>query len=343
MSQVERIFEIHKMLENSRAVPLQRMMEKLEVSRATVKRDLEYMRDRLQAPILYDRELRGYRYAPEATGGGEGALPYQLPGVWLTSEEMHALLLLRDFVEQLDSRVLAEALQPALKKIETLIQAGKVKPKDLRRRFRMIAARHRPVDDQYFRIASTAVLKRKRLQLKYFSRYSGEIVDREVSPQRLIWYNANWYLDAWCHLRNDFRSFSLDAIKGATMLEAKADDYPQEVLDQRLGAGYGIFAGAPDKMAVLRFRLPASRWIEREEWHRDQQMERLSGNEVRIRVPYSDASELVQDILRYVPHVVVEEPESLRQTVLRQLEAGLAAYGAEVRKPAAGEARYTAG
>jgi len=342
MSQMERIFVIHRMLGRNRPVPLQQLMEELEVSRPTIKRDLQYMRDRLGAPILYDRERNGYIYSETGDEAG-GASRYQLPGVWLTSEEMHALLLMRELLEQLDSRVLADALSPAVRKIEALLGSGKVKQKDIRRRFRLIAARHRPVDDQIFRIVSTAVLQRKRLHLLYFSRSRGEILNRTVSPQRLIWYNSNWYLDAWCHLREDFRSFSLDAVHGARLGGEKADDYPQEVLDARLGAGYGIFAGTPDKTAVLRFRLPASRWIEREEWHARQRLIPLPGNEVRLEVPYSDPRELVQDILRYVPDVVVEAPESLRQLIVKHLEEGLAAFRAEQRKPAAGEARFTAG
>jgi len=256
---------------------------------------------------------------------------------------MHALLLLRDFVEQLDSRILADALTPALKKIESLLAAGKVKEKDIRRRFRMIAARHRRVEDKIFRIVSTAVLQRKRLAIVYFSRSRGEIMNRVVSPQRLIWYSSNWYLDAWCHLREDFRSFSLDAIRGAEMLSERAAEYSREVLDARLGAGYGIFAGEPDKTAVLRFRLPASRWIEREEWHGNQRLIPLPGGEVRLEVPYSDPRELVQDILRFVPHVTVEAPESLRQLVAEHLEEGLIVLRGERRKPAAGEAGVSAG
>lgn len=341
MSQMERIYVIHRMLDRNRAVPLRRFMEELEVSRPTLKRDLQYMRDRLLAPIRYDRGQGGYLYeAPSPENEGSR---YQLPGVWLTSMEMHALLLLHDFVEQLDSRLLAEALAPALKRIESLLAAGKVKQKDIRRRFRIIAARHRRVEDKVFRIVSTAALQRKRLKIHYFSRSRGEIMSREVSPQRLIWYSSNWYLDAWCHLREDFRSFSLDAIRSAEMLGERAAEYSQEVLDARLGAGYGIFAGEPDMTAVLRFLLPASRWIEREEWHANQRRIPLPGGEVRLEVPYSDPRELVQDILRFVPHVVVEAPESLRQLVVEYLEQGLEVLWAERRKPAAGEAGLSAG
>ncbi len=340
MSQFERIYTINRLLGGKRAVPLSKFMETLEVSKATLKRDLEYLRSRLCAPLVYDREQRGYRYDPDKCGVPG---PFQLPGFWLNSDELYALLFLRDLIEQIDSRFLSSALEPAVRKFESLLDAGKLKPRDLNRRFRLIRSRHRPVEEPIFRVVSSAVAQRKRLGLTYFSRSRGEILRRTVSPQRLIWYSSNWYLDAWCHLREDFRSFSLDAIRGATLLAEKADEYSQEVLDARLGAGYGIFAGPPDKTAVLRFRLPASRWIEREEWHPRQRLTPLPGSEVRLEVPYSDPRELVQDILRFVPDVVVESPESLRTVVAEQLKEGLARLLADQRKPAAGEARLSIG
>lgn len=338
MSQTERIYKIHRLLENNRMPSLARIMEELEVSRASVKRDIEYMRDRLNAPIKYDREKGGYYY--DAAPDGE---PYQLPGIWLTSDELHALLMIEELLGQLDSRLLAESLKPLGRRIESLLTAGKLRKKELHKRFKIIGARHRPVEENYFRIVSTAVLRRKQLEIVYFSRSRGEIRSRTVSPQRLIWYSSNWYLDAWCHMRKDFRSFALDALRGAKILPEPAKEFPAEQLDARLGAGYGIFAGAPDKTAVLRFRVPASRWAEREEWHPKQKVTQLEGGEIRLEVPYSDPRELVQDILRFVPHVVVEAPESLRQLVLEHLEHGLAALRAEPRKPAAGEARFSAG
>ncbi|MCX7605176.1 MAG: HTH domain-containing protein, partial [Bryobacteraceae bacterium] len=185
MSQMERIYVIHRMLERGRAVPLSRIIEKLEISRATAKRDIEFMRYRLDAPIQYDRELGGYRYAPAAEGDGQPQ-EYQLPGIWLTSSEMSALLLMRHLLEHLNSDVLSEALGPAVERIEAMAGVGERTLRDLRRRFRVLAARHRPVNDQIFRIVSTAVTQRKKLRLTYFSRSRGEILTRDVSPQRLI-------------------------------------------------------------------------------------------------------------------------------------------------------------
>jgi predicted DNA-binding transcriptional regulator YafY len=60
MDRTERFYKIDQLLNDRRAVPMDVLMEKLESSKATVKRDLEYMRDRLNAPIIWDRSLRGY-------------------------------------------------------------------------------------------------------------------------------------------------------------------------------------------------------------------------------------------------------------------------------------------
>lgn len=328
MSQTERVFRIHRLLDARRAPSLEKLMSDLEVSRATIKRDIEYMRDRLDAPIIYGAGLRGYRYQCQPDQP-----PYQLPGLWFTAEEMHALLIMQDLLGQLESKVLGEALRPLQRKIESLLETGKLKKKELQKRFRIIGARHRPVENRHFQVASTATLQRKRLEIDYFSRSRGEAQRRIVSPQRLIWYSSNWYLDAWCHLRDGARSFSLDAVQSARILPEAALEVDPGELDARLGAGYGIFAGPAVHTAVLRFRPPAAHWVEREVWHRRQRLMRLAGGEIQVEVPYSDPRELVLDVLRYGSDVVVESPATLRSLVVDQLHAAAERYRAARRAP----------
>src|SRR5438445_256723 len=78
-----------------------------------------------------------------------------------------------------------------------------------------------------------------------------EATQREVSPQRLVHYRNNWYLDGWCHLRNDLRSFSLDAIREVGAVAGKVKDVPDEELDATLAASYGIFSGRKVQWATL--------------------------------------------------------------------------------------------
>ena len=57
MTRALRVHQIDQMLHNRGRVELQVFLDELEVSLATFKRDLEFMRFQLNAPIIYDREL----------------------------------------------------------------------------------------------------------------------------------------------------------------------------------------------------------------------------------------------------------------------------------------------
>ncbi|MCZ7656207.1 MAG: HTH domain-containing protein [Rhodocyclaceae bacterium] len=63
MDRTERFYRIDQLLNDRKVVPFSTLVEKLEVSRATIKRDLEYMRNRLNAPIVWDHDEGGYRFA----------------------------------------------------------------------------------------------------------------------------------------------------------------------------------------------------------------------------------------------------------------------------------------
>jgi len=328
MSLTERIFSIHRLLHARRAPTLNSLVEKLEVSRATVKRDIEYMRDRLHAPIRYDASVQGYRYHSQP-----GEPPYELPGLWFSSEEMHALLVMQDMLAQLQSGLLGEPLHPLRKKIESLLEKAPMRQKEVARRFRILGARVRPVDSRHFQIVSTATLQRKRLLLRYFSRARNEEGERTVSPQRLIWYNNNWYLVGWCHVREDLRNFALDSVVEARLLPERAIDVDTALLDEFVGSGYGIFAGPARHTAVLRFRPPAARWVAKENWHPDQRVIPGTGGDVVLEVPYSDPREILMDILRYGEDVVVEAPASLREAVLDKLRAASERYAMQRRSP----------
>ena len=96
MDRTERFYQIDQLLQSGRAVPIERFLESLSVSRATFKRDLEYMRDRLNAPIEWDRFEGGYRYAEPAGGPA-----FALPGLWFNASEAHALLMMQQLLQSM--------------------------------------------------------------------------------------------------------------------------------------------------------------------------------------------------------------------------------------------------
>ncbi|HNH90061.1 MAG TPA: YafY family protein [Thiobacillaceae bacterium] len=312
------------MLAGPGVVTFQAMQDRLEVSRATLKRDLEYLRNRLNAPIVWDRDTGGYRFEQDERVGGQ----YELPGLWFSAEEIHALLTMQHLLANLDAGgLLGPHIQPLMARLTALLGSGRHPAEEIRKRIKLIPLAARPLSLEHFAAIGSALLRRKRLYIRYYAKSSDEVSEREVSPQRLVHYRENWYLDAWCHLREGLRSFAVDGIQQAEILESHARDIPARTLDAVLGAGYGIFSGQKIAWAKLRFSPERARWVALEQWHPKQRGRLMRNGRYLLEVPYADDRELVMDILRHVPEVEVLAPKSLRDRVAAKLRAGLEKMG----------------
>lgn len=322
MDRTERFYKIHQLLGARGAVTRADFLEVLGVSRATFKRDLEYLRDRLHAPIEWDPERRGYRYARTAPD----AERYQLPGLWLNASEIRALLTTQHLLASLQPGLLGPHVQPLLARLRGLLGSGEHTAEEVERRVRLIHLGARTLKLPHFERVANAVLKQQRLHIVYVSRGNNQRTEREVSPQRLVHYRENWYCDAWCHLREDVRSFAVDAIEAATPLEKRAKQVPEAELDAVLASGYGIFSGRKTEWARLRFTPERARWVAAEQWHPAQKGTIEPDGSYLLELPFSDHRELAMDCLRHGPHVEVLEPASLRRVVKEQLASALARY-----------------
>ena len=325
MSLTERVIKLRGMLDSGRCIPAARILESFGVSSATLKRDITFLRDRLNVPVVFDRSAGGYRIDRKAQLPGT---QYELPGVWLAADEIEALLTMQHLLANLDSGgLLGPHIEPLMKRLTGMLGAGNPRRADVGkqivRRIRVQTVGARKVELPHFQAVGSALLRRKRLLIDYYARGRNQRDEREVSPQRLIHYRDNWYLDAWCHWRQALRSFSVDAIERARAVDAAAIDVPDGELDEVLGAGYGIFAGKDVRWATLRFSAHKSHWVAAETWHPLQRGRFDREGRWMLDLPYSDMRELVMDVMRHVPEVEVIGPEELGEEVARRLREGM--------------------
>ena len=317
MDRTERFHIIDQLLCNQRLVSRDQFLSALEVSLATFKRDLEYMRDRLAAPIVWDRERRGYSYDQSEAGADH----YQLPGLWFNSSEIQALLTMDALLENLQPGVLSSHVKPLRSRIRMLLDKGDHSAEEISRRIRILPLAAKSYRSEHFQAISQALLTRKRLSIRYYSRQNDTSGSREISPQRLIYYRDNWYIDSWCHMRKGLRSFSVDAIQQVEILPGTAKYIDELHLNQELASGYGIFSGAETREAILRFSPVIARWVSRELWHSQQQSHYDEAGYYILQIPYSQDTELIMDILKHGAEVEVLGPADLKAKVIDRIEA----------------------
>jgi predicted DNA-binding transcriptional regulator YafY len=328
MDRTERFYKIELLLRSRGCVAFDTLLEELDVSRATLKRDLQYLRDRLAAPIVYDRFDNGYRFT-EAKAGAPNATRHELPGLWFSENEIHALLTMHQLLAGLDDDgVLSRHLQPMMEKLQGMLGADQSEARELMRRVKLISTARRRVPSRHFELLGSALVQRRRVWLRYFKRSDRSVSEREVSPQRLVNYRNTWYLDAWCHASEGLRRFALDAVQEAKPLDTRAKQVAVKELESELDAGYGIYGGggAKVKWATLLFQPDAAQWVANEEWHAQQKARWLPDGRYELQVPYSDPTELTMDILRHGDSVEVAGDKSLVTSIAQRLRRAAQLY-----------------
>lgn len=319
MSEVIRLYKYQALLSSRRALSRSEFMALLEVSPATFKRDLAKLRDQLGIPIEYDREAGGYIL--KKTGEA-----HELPGIWLNKNELLALATIQKMLKQLAPTLMGPHLFPLEAKLSELLEKQGLNTPELSRRVKLLDTGKRSVSSGIFETVAQATFNRKRLRLEHFNRTADSHSSRVVSPQDLSYYRGNWYLNSWCHLRSEPRRFSIDAIEVATQIEDDALEMSDQDLLCAFGLGYGIYTGQPLQHALLEFSPERARWVQQEQWHKDQVGKLLPDGHYQLEVPYTDERELVADLLGYSSSVKVLKPASLVKALTAALDAAISNY-----------------
>lgn len=323
MYELERLYRIDNLIANTQGgvVSKDTLLSELGISWTTLKRDLAFLRDRLNAPIVFDRDAGGYRFDKPHVGP-----TYQLPGLWFNAREAHALLTMHQMLSELEADLLKPHIAPLLSRLEAILGSKEGDFKDISRQVRLLPIGTRPRNPVHFATISHATLNGKRIRVTHYNRSDNTCVERELSPLRLSFYRNNWYLEAWCHLREALRRFSIDAVEKVQLIDTPAKIVEATQLDEEFGGSYGIFSGKPAVHAVLRFSEEAARWVADEQWRTDQVGTFNEDGTYTLEIPYANPTELAMDILRWGERVEVLEPAELRQKIRQILETALQQY-----------------
>jgi predicted DNA-binding transcriptional regulator YafY len=213
-----------------------------------------------------------------------------------------------------------------LSRLEAIVGQDELRFEEVRNHIRLARIGTRRKNPIHFGVVSRAILEQKRIRIRHYNRNEDTHTERELSPHLLTFYRNNWYLEAWCHLREDLRRFSVDALEQVELLTQAVKAVSPAKLDAAFMGSYGIYGGENTQTAVLRFSAAAARWVADEEWHPNQVGKLESDGRYVLEVPYADPTELMMDIQRHGHHVEVLGPAALRDAVRSELQQAVALY-----------------
>ncbi|MEO8410288.1 MAG: hypothetical protein ABI478_06925, partial [Propionivibrio sp.] len=167
MDRLERFYRIDALLQERTVVHRDAFLAELEISLATFKRDLEYMRDRFNAPVIWDADAGGYRYEKKQKAGPK----FELPGLWFTEGEAFALVTMQHLLSSLDQGgLIGPHIAPLLARLDAIIGAGEASASEVRKRIRLLSFGSRKLPLEHFSMVGSALIKRRRLKMEYYAR-----------------------------------------------------------------------------------------------------------------------------------------------------------------------------
>lgn len=298
----ERYLWFHERLQAKKHPKISDLAQKFEISRRQAAREIEFMRLFLGAPIEYSSGRNGYFYSDET---------FQLPGLWVSEEEIVSLVVARRLAAALPDRSLKSKFDAFLKKIGGDMDLDLLR---LEEKVSLKNVRYYRVEPVVFQAVLRALARGRQLAIAYAPSYSQEATQRLVDPLHLLVYMGNWHLIAWCHERRAVRDFLLSRMKSVAILDRPAENpVKAEEIREKIEKRYGIFFDGPEQKVVLRFAPAGARRVRDQVWFPGQRVEAEADGSLKLTFPVADLREVVRDILPFGAEVEALEPPALRK------------------------------
>lgn len=286
------------------------LAERFELSKKTAQRCIESLRDRLEAPLEYDRSKKGYFYRDTN---------FQLPASDVTQEEILAVLVAKNMLSASAGGTVSNTIYDFSKKLighSGLIGFDHEKLDEL---FSSAWHEYAPAQGSVFQLVMRALIDSQPLEFSYTSPQSPEITKRVVEPHHLQHYMGSWILIAFCRLRKRWRKFMLSRMADIQIVEKYFTPRSKLQWQKHLEGGFGIFQGGEKVQVVLRFNSFRASWIKEQVWHVDQKLKDTSGGGVLLSFPACSLHEVKMKVLQFGADVEVIEPEDLRESITEEI------------------------
>ncbi len=312
MSLLERVYSFHQDLQLQRYPNATTIADRFEVSLATARRDIAYLRDRLMAPLAFDNKHNGFYYTEN-----DFSLPFtESPKITLL------LGMLNKFAEEAGLRRLPE-VQQLEKKLSSILSD------DHSRLLQSLYCEWievESIDTEIFEIIIEAVVNQLAITIDYLTAgLTGS--SRCIEPQRLCNYQGRWYLLAFCRLRQELRMFHVARITRAELSNEKISFLPG-LEETYLQSSFGIFKGGEVEIAEILFTGTAAELVRHQHWHRDQQIKETPEG-ILLKMPVSDDREITMKVLQYGSLARVVSPEKLQLKIAREIQKMATLYASQ--------------
>ncbi len=291
-------------------------MAEFGVSRRTVARDLDFLRDEERAPLEYDDARHGFQLTDET---------YTLPPVTISRREAFSFGLARKLLAHYEGTPLHLDMRSVLDKIAESLEGDiSIEPDWLSEHVGVLPEDRVRIDPEVWSQIAGSVERREAILAEYQT-FTGRVSEYELHPYHLLAYHGNWYVLARDLAKNRVATFALSRfrkIKAAGQAFTRPADFNPEAYARQ---AFGIVGGEEPIKVRLLFESKLAVYITERQWHPTQEFRTRADGRIEMRLETTGRKELIRWILSWMPEVRVLAPKSLHDRIVEKLQDGLRA------------------
>ncbi len=298
---------IHLLLQKGRHPNSAKLARELEVSTRTIKRDIDFMKCRLNLPIEYDARRYGFYYSNPVD---------QFPTVPITEAEIFALLVAQKAIAQYRGTPFQQPLDAAFRKMTAGLDRNDRFTLDnfeAGLSFRPFAPED--ADLQNFQLLSQALRESRAIRFQYRKLGTKRARRRHAHPHHLACIDNHWYLFAFDVDRQAMRTFVLARLSRPELTGERFVRQQDFNADEYLRGSFTVFKGREDFEIVIDFDAWAADLVRGRRWHPTQEWIALPNGCARLRMRLNNVEEMEQWVLSWGAHATVVRPAELVERV----------------------------
>ena len=282
-----------------------------EVHPKTIQRDVDYMRDLLEAPIEYDKKKKGFFYRRNWVF---------LPSAFLEQDEAEALKATKKVLSQYMGTPYYEEVSRALDKVLQYLPRTSGE-EDLFSVYSFEQPTGAHEFSSHFVILEDAIRQKLKAHVVYDAPSSRKLTERAIHPYRLHYSHVaqTWYLVAYCELREDIRTFVVGRIKKLQLLRQHFVQPSDFSVDEFLSKTFDQVVGETEQEVSIRFSAYQTPWIKERQWHPSQRIIEHDDGSITVHFQVSGLDAIKRWVMRYGKEAEVLEPQELRDMVRKEV------------------------
>jgi len=309
----ERYQWFHRQIKSASYPNAGTLARRFELSVKQAQRDIEFIRDRLSAPLSYNPPKKGYDY---------NSLGYELPPIWFHEDELLSFCLALRLSTTLPDKKIKTSLHFMLERfLDYCFPGSPTRLKDIKDRVSVKNIQYYRIDEAIFHRVVASVFRQDAIIIDYFSPHSRKESRRTILPLHLMCYMGSWHLIAYCDMRGGIRDFSLSRISKieASSLEITVPEALPKIKEY-IRRNFGLMSGAGSHEVSLKFSPCVSGWVSEQIWHKAQIIENLPEGGIILKFPVADFREIRREVLKFGADVEVIFPPKLREDIKKEIK-----------------------